>query len=73
MKHLRPIQPCARDCKDRTADCHGSCEKYSEFRRKLDIYNEIERGYMATSFPNGGEWSRGSDTLRAYRKAKKEN
>lgn len=28
--------PCKRDCPDRSAECHGSCEKYREFKAKMD-------------------------------------
>lgn len=31
--------PCARDCPGRAPDCHGSCEKYQEYRRELDEIN----------------------------------
>lgn len=37
-----PAAPC-HDCKDRVIGCHGKCEKYLEFRKKLDIQNEHER------------------------------
>lgn len=31
--------PC-RLCKDRHAECHGSCEKYGAWRKQLDEENE---------------------------------
>lgn len=33
------INPCKKDCPNRTIRCHGECEKYLEFNR-----NNVERG-----------------------------
>ena len=34
--------PCKKDCPDRTPGCHDGCEKYQEWRKKLDEIREIE-------------------------------
>lgn len=36
----QPMSPCL-DCECRYISCHASCEKYINFRRFLDNYNEI--------------------------------
>ena len=36
--------PC-KGCTERTATCHGSCERYSKFRRGLDEVNAIKYAY----------------------------
>ena len=28
LRNAGPVPPCARDCKGRSAECHGKCEKY---------------------------------------------
>ena len=30
------VSPCKRDCPDRCATCHATCEKYLEFRAACD-------------------------------------
>lgn len=46
--------PCAKDCANRSIDCHGKCEAYKEFflsneakreRRKRNIVEEYEIDY----------------------------
>ena len=34
--------PC-KDCPDRTPGCHGKCEKYLDYRARLDAMKEEER------------------------------
>lgn len=34
--------PCHK-CKEREVGCHSTCEKYAEFRQRLDEINERER------------------------------
>lgn len=34
-----PNCPC-KDCEKRTMNCHGSCEGYKEYRKKLDEINK---------------------------------
>ena len=36
-------QPCEKDCPDRKVGCHDKCEKYLEFRKKLDELRKQER------------------------------
>jgi len=31
---------CCYKCKKRTLNCHDSCEKYQEYKKKLDIARE---------------------------------
>lgn len=33
--------PC-KDCAERCAECHGKCEKYAEYRKKID---DIRQAY----------------------------
>lgn len=35
-----------KDCEDRNPGCHGSCEKYREYRRCQDEINEKRRKTM---------------------------
>ena len=39
---MKPVAPCLK-CTDRTEGCHSKCIKYVEFRKNLDIVNEIEQ------------------------------
>lgn len=32
--------PCKRNCRERSATCHGECEKYKEWREWLDGVNK---------------------------------
>lgn len=34
-----PKNPCY-GCKDRVIRCHGKCERYANYREKLDSYNK---------------------------------
>ena len=38
-KRIRDYPPCDR-CEERVPGCHGSCERYGEWRRQLDQENE---------------------------------
>ena len=38
----KPQSPCL-DCADREPGCHGRCEKYKDFRRDVDAYEEKHR------------------------------
>lgn len=40
-KRVRDNPPCYR-CEERLPGCHGSCEKYQEWRRQLDSQNDAE-------------------------------
>lgn len=35
MIYSQQICPCNK-CQERSAECHGKCEKYKEYRQKLD-------------------------------------
>lgn len=37
------IEPSCKDCKERYVGCHSHCEKYLEFRKQLDEYNQKEK------------------------------
>lgn len=42
-----PQGPC-RGCGDRTAECHATCEKYKDYRKKLEEYRvHIHRSRMS--------------------------
>ena len=36
--------PC-KDCQDRNPGCHDRCEKFREWRAKIDSRNEAERAF----------------------------
>ena len=31
--------PCGRDCHSREVGCHGKCDAYKQYRKKVDIAN----------------------------------
>jgi hypothetical protein len=42
--------PCY-NCKDRTVECHGTCDKYKDFKKEIEGYRKAEDdrklgGYM---------------------------
>ena len=37
---MKPKPPC-HNCENRHIGCHAECEKYIDFRKKLDDYNEV--------------------------------
>lgn len=41
--------PCL-ECKERHVGCHGSCERYKEFREKLDRIKRARKQYEATEY-----------------------
>ena len=41
---MKPIAPC-RDCTDRHATCHSDCERYKEWQKVNDEYNERKRAH----------------------------
>ena len=46
--------PC-KGCEDRTVGCHGSCEKYAEYRKPFDTaITEREKRREAGVFRNDG-------------------
>ena len=36
---IRPEGPC-QDCDARIEGCHGFCDRYTDYRKALDAYNE---------------------------------
>ena len=43
------------DCQDRQPGCHGTCERYREFRKKLDEEREAKaksEEYVVTCYKN---------------------
>ena len=36
----KPKCPCGKNCKERNAVCHGRCEKYSVYEKKLHAWYE---------------------------------
>ena len=38
--------PCKPDCKKRSAECHGNCPEYEQWRKKLDSDNDKEREFQ---------------------------
>lgn len=48
---IRDTPPC-KDCNDRNPGCHGKCQRYADWKSKLEKVNEERRKYnqMATIF-----------------------
>lgn len=36
----KPKQPCAKDCENRSAECHAHCEKWLQYEKEYKIYFE---------------------------------
>lgn len=49
---VRPKHPCVQTCPDRTATCHGQCDRYSVYEAKMKAYyaerEEMARGRRPT-------------------------
>lgn len=44
---IRPKCPCVKDCPNRTATCHGQCERYSVYEIKMKrFYDEKNEVYL---------------------------
>ena len=46
---IRDISPC-KDCTDRHTACHGSCDRYKEWKMRLDELNKAMREYDRTHY-----------------------
>lgn len=40
--------PCAKDCPERSCDCHATCERYKEYRARKDaeMKERNEKSYI---------------------------
>jgi hypothetical protein len=45
----RELPPC-KDCPDRIPGCHGSCDRYKEWKQRLDELNKARREYDRTRY-----------------------
>ena len=45
----REISPC-KDCKNRHPACHDSCERYNDWKQRLEKVNEERKKYNARPF-----------------------
>lgn len=45
----RDISPC-KDCKDRHHACHGSCDRYKEWKQRLEQLKYERREYDRTRY-----------------------
>lgn len=43
-RQIRDKSPC-KDCTDRHTACHGSCDRYKEWKLRLDELNKARREY----------------------------
>lgn len=41
---IREFSPC-KDCGERRKNCHGVCEKYNNWKKKVEIINEERKKY----------------------------
>ena len=48
------IAPC-KDCKDRAIGCHGTCEKYSEYRKQREKERELRYKKQQTYYVHGAK------------------
>ena len=46
---IRDIPPC-KDCTDRHTACHGSCDRYKEWKMRLDEVNKARLEYYRTRY-----------------------
>ena len=46
---IRDNPPC-KDCTDRNTACHGSCDRYKEWKLRLDELNKARREYDRTRY-----------------------
>ena len=42
--------PCAKDCANRSADCHGNCEAYKEFCLAVEAERKRRRLHKADEY-----------------------
>ena len=47
--NTREIPPC-KDCKERYIACHDSCDRYKEWKQRLEKVNEERKKYNARPF-----------------------
>ena len=45
----RELPPC-KDCQDRVPGCHGFCDRYKEWKLRLDELNKARREYDRTHY-----------------------
>jgi hypothetical protein len=43
MADIRKKPPCEKGCPDRSPECHAACERYAEWRRRMDTEAEARR------------------------------
>lgn len=55
--------PCEKDCPDRNAECHATCEKYAEFAARCE--KERERRHMEGSLKSMGPGLKRALRIRA--------
>lgn len=56
--------PCAPDCKERSATCHGTCEKYLRYQRALHS-EQLVRTKTMNAISDSYEGMRKNKTRRA--------
>jgi hypothetical protein len=50
FNEMLPVCGSCLNCPNRTVNCHGSCESYKTFRKKLDKYDEMKRKELERSY-----------------------
>ena len=45
----RETPPC-KDCKERFPACHGSCDRYKDWKKRLEKVNEERKKYNSKPF-----------------------
>lgn len=52
----RELPPC-KGCQDRHTACHGSCDRYKEWKQRLDELNKARKAYANKPRPKvNGCW-----------------
>lgn len=60
-----PVAPCM-NCPDRTAECHGVCEKYKEYEQaRREVYEEARKAREMNQIIYEG-----SPSFHSYRRAR---
>lgn len=41
-----PVNPCKKDCENRSSVCHSECALYQSYRKDKDMYNSERLKYL---------------------------
>lgn len=55
---MDPENPCTRDCADRTAECHGKCERYTIWRSRMQERNAKIKEFAKANYAQQAQFAR---------------